>query len=59
MSTAQMAASSANAPIICAREKRMMNRKLGEENDEVGTMNDELKAVAFQFIIHRSSFIVY
>jgi hypothetical protein len=28
MSTAQMTASSASAPTICAREKRMMNRKL-------------------------------
>jgi hypothetical protein len=29
---------------------------LEEGNDERGTMNDEVKATAFQFIVHRSSF---
>ncbi|MDT4954327.1 MAG: hypothetical protein QOJ02_2465 [Acidobacteriota bacterium] len=29
-----------------------------KSNDERGTMNDELKTKAFQFIIHHSSFIV-
>jgi hypothetical protein len=29
-----------------------------ERNDEVGTMNDELKASCLYFIVHRSAFIV-
>jgi hypothetical protein len=27
-------------------------------NDERGTMNDEVKAIRFQFIVHRSALIV-
>jgi hypothetical protein len=27
-------------------------------NDEVGTMNDEVRAVCFYFIVHRSYFII-
>jgi hypothetical protein len=38
--------------------RRLLRTDDNKENDEVGTMNDELKTKCLQFIVHRSYFRV-